>query len=725
MVSNREPYIHRRLADSIKVEKPAGGLTSAMDDVLKALGGIWVAWGSGSADRDPVDERDCLGVPPEQPAYTLKRVWLHPRLVENYYNGYSNQVLWPLCHITLDRVYYRKRFWDAYQRVNLAFAQAVLEEVINYPTVWMHDYHLCLLPQMLREKALHLTMAHFWHIPWPDWSVFRVCPQAKEILEGLLGNDLLGFQIPLFGKNFLGCVKECLDAEIEEDPPSISYQGRTIHIKTFSIGIDYEKFNQMASSPRTTQLMSKLRQKHQFPTYLGVGVDRLDYTKALIKRLQAIDLFFEKYGRFKSKVSFFQVAIPTRFQEPYISYKYTVEQLIEKINAKYGRGDWKPIIYVDKKIEHQDLAVYYRMADFAVISSVYDGMNLVAKEYVASQVDEKGVLILSELAGAADALDGAVMVNPYDVEDFAENIKKALVMSEREKKGRMRTLRTQVKGENVYKWIFDILKELHALATFKNSDEGYLFNHLPEIQEGFKGKPANLFFDYDGTLTPIVETPDQAILSNETRSLLLTLRESATVAIISGRGLTDLKKMVGIPDIIYVGNHGAEICDGNAVQITHHSSSSQERLAEFLNRLQEALSRIPGVLIEGKGITASIHFRKVPVKEQGALFDLFWKTAQDFEEDFRITKGKKVLEIRPLTAWNKGDAVSLILKTAAPNSRSLYVGDDTTDEDAYKAIPEESISISIGKNSNSNYFLKNQTEVNVLLELLVQVLKSG
>ncbi|MFH0788684.1 MAG: trehalose-6-phosphate synthase, partial [Pseudomonadota bacterium] len=194
VVSNREPYIHRKIEDSIRVEKPAGGLTSAMDDILKALGGLWVAWGSGSGDRETVDSRDCLPVPPENPAYTLKRVWLHPRLVENYYNGYSNQVLWPLCHITLDRVYYRKKFWEAYTRANGAFAQAVLEEVIHYPTVWIHDYHLCLLPKLLREKAPHLTIAHFWHIPWPDWSVFRVCPQAKEILEGLLGNDLIGFQ---------------------------------------------------------------------------------------------------------------------------------------------------------------------------------------------------------------------------------------------------------------------------------------------------------------------------------------------------------------------------------------------------------------------------------------------------------------------------------------------------------------------------------------------------
>ncbi|MFH0789882.1 MAG: trehalose-phosphatase, partial [Pseudomonadota bacterium] len=575
----------------------------------------------------------------------------------------------------------------------------------------------------LREKAPHLTIAHFWHIPWPDWSVFRVCPQAKEILEGLLGNDLIGFQIPLFGKNFMSCVKECLDAEVEEDPPSISYQGRKTYIKTFSIGIDYEKFNHLASLPRTRQVIKKLKEKYQFPTYLGISVDRLDYTKALIKRLQAIELFFEKYKRFKSKVSFFQVAIPTRFQEPYISYKYNVEKLIYRINEKYAQGTWKPIIYVDKKIEHQDLAAYYRLADFAIISSIYDGMNLVAKEFVASQVDEKGVLILSELTGAAEALDGAILVNPYDIEDFAENIKKTLLMSEREKKGRMLTLRTQVKGEDIYKWINDFLQEMKALSACKAKEEDYLFNHLPRIQETLSGKQVILFLDYDGTLTPIVETPDQAVLSEETRSLLRILKESVKLVIISGRGLADLKRMVDLTDILYVGNHGAEICDRNTVQVTHLPDSNQERLLAFLDLLKEALSSIPGVLVEEKGITASVHFRKVAEDDLGDFYDLFWKTAQGFQEEFRITKGKKVFEIRPLTAWNKGDAVTLIRKTSKSDSHSIYIGDDITDEDAYRVLRGKGISISIGRNPASDYYLKNQNEVNVFLEHLVNIIR--
>lgn len=219
VVSNREPYIHKKVGTQIKVDRPAGGLTSALDDVLRAAGGIWVAWGSGSRDKDVVDNKSRVPVPPGSPSYTLKRVWLSPGIAENYYHGYANQVLWPLCHITLDRVYFRKRFWEDYKKANRIFAKAVLEESSDDSIVWIHDYHLCLLPGFLRDCKPDLTIAHFWHIPWPDWSVFRVCPQAKEILEGLLGNDLLGFQIPLFAKSFMDCVKECLDADLDYRMP--------------------------------------------------------------------------------------------------------------------------------------------------------------------------------------------------------------------------------------------------------------------------------------------------------------------------------------------------------------------------------------------------------------------------------------------------------------------------------------------------------------------------
>ena len=606
IVSNKEPYIHKKTGSEIKIEKPASGLTSALDNILRTAGGTWVAWGNGSGDREVVNGRSCITVPPENPSYKLKRVWLNQNLIENYYHGYSNQVLWPLCHITLDRVYFRKRFWEDYMKANISFANAVLEEAEGNSIVWVHDYHLCLVPLILRQKRQDMIIAHFWHIPWPDWSVFRVCPQSKEILEGLLGNDLIGFQIPLFVKNFLDCVKERLNADIDYHQSTVTYRGHITRLKAFPISVDYEKFNSMASSQRTEAAIKKIRDRYKLKGYIGIGVDRLEYTKALIKRLQAINLFFERYERFIKKFTFIQIAVHTRMKEPYISYKETVEGLISKINGRYSTGIWKPIIYIDEKVEHKDLVAYYRMADVAIISSVYDGMNLVAKEYVASQVDEKGVLILSELAGAADELEGAMLVNPYDIEDFSECIRKVLIMPEEEKRERMGGLRSLVRGKDIYKWVSDILHEIVAILLKKNIKCLYLFDHIDELKERLVHNKIFLFLDYDGTLTPIIESPDMAFISDDMRSVIAGLKRHIPIAVISGRGLKDIRERTGIDDMIYAGNHGNEIWDGEKTVTTTHPLRPIHRmgapcpelpvnghiLQEFLGKLKIALSHI-------------------------------------------------------------------------------------------------------------------------------------
>lgn len=724
VVSNREPYVHKKAGLSIKIERPAGGLTSAIDDVLKATGGTWIAWGSGRGDRDIVDSKNSITVPPEHPYYTLKRVWLSPSEVDNYYHGYSNQVLWPLCHITLDRVYFRKKFWQDYIKANQSFADAVLEEADDDSILWIHDYHLCLLPQMLRKEQSNLTIAHFWHIPWPAWSVFRVCPQSKEILEGLLANDLIGFQIPLFVKNFLDCAKECLDIDVDYQNSTIYYKERAIKLKAFPISTDYAKFDSMASSQRTVKMMKNIRERYGITQgYIGIGADRLEYTKALIKRLQAITLFFERYGRFRRKFTFVQIAVPTRIKEPYISYKKAVEELISKINEKYSTENWKPIIYIDTKVEHKDLVAYYRMADVAIISSVYDGMNLVAKEYVASQIDGAGALILSELAGAAEEMDGAILVNPYDLEEFSDSIKKALMMSQDEKTSRMSSLRRQVKENDIYKWIYDILRETVTISHTKNKKTFYFFDHINEFKEKLS---SNIFLclDYDGTLTPIVESPDKAYMPDDIHSLIRRLKEDIPIAVISGRRLQDIKERVGIENIIYVGNHGAEIWDGAKTVINQQSSIYEPLLKDFLDRLRDVLSHIQGILIEDKGTTASIHFRMVKVQYFGELFDIFWGIAKDYENTFRITSGKKVFEIRPLKAWNKGDAISWIIKNVCVGRTPIYIGDDTTDEDAFRIIKGKGISISIGVNPESDYYLKKQEEVKELLQQIIMLLES-
>ncbi|HDK41660.1 MAG TPA: trehalose-phosphatase, partial [Nitrospirae bacterium] len=466
---------------------------------------------------------------------------------------------------------------------------------------------------------------------------------------------------------------------------------------------------------KTFTAMNQLKDRYDLTQkFIGLGVDRLEYTKGLIKRLQAIDLFFDRYPRFKDRFTFFQIAVPTRMKEPYISYKAMVEGLVRKINKKYSSENWNPIVYRDVKAEHEDLAVYYRMADIAVISSVYDGMNLVAKEFVSAQVDGKGVLLLSEFAGAAEELEGAILVNPYDIEEFSDSIKKALEMSVREKKSRMKTLQRQVKEKDVYTWIYDVLGQMLLISGKKVRRCSYLFENIGTI-------PRNrifLFLDYDGTVTPIVKTPDKAVMSEEMRSLIIKLQQTVPVAIISGRALNDLKQMVNIENMIYAGNHGAEIWDGTRLVKGKRASSSQKAMKQIIHELRTSLSAISGVVIEDKGITASIHFRMVSERNTGRVLDIFWSIADKYKDSFMVTTGKKVLEIRPRGIWNKGDAVKWICKNFGRKRIPVYVGDDTTDEDAFRAIKGKGIGICVGWNPESDYYLKTQDEVKQLIKVI-------
>lgn len=714
IVSNREPYVHKKIGQLIKVSKPAGGLTSAIDDVLRRIGGTWVAWGSGNADREVVDKNNRVSVPPNKQSYTLKRIWLTSEEIENYYNGFSNSVLWPLCHITLDRVYFKQRFWNDYIVVNNKFAESIIEEVSNASIVWIHDYHLCLVPEILRKKKPGLSIAHFWHIPWPPFHVFRVCPHSKEVLEAMLGNDIIGFQVPLFVSNFMGCVKRTLpDAEIDFNHSTIIYKEHETKLNAFPISVDYQKFHSLAVKEKTSVKVRKFEERHGISDkFIGIGVDRLEYTKGLIKRLQAIDLLFENHPEVKGRFTFVQIAVPTRLQEPYISYKAKLESLVRKINKKYSNGDWKPIIYRDTKAEHEDLVAFYRMADVAIISSIYDGMNLVAKEYVASTVDKDGVLLLSKFAGAADELEGAILLNPFDIEEFAESIYKAITLPYDEKISRMSTLQSQVQEKDIFKWIADILVDITMLHLRKKRKCLYLFEHLDKIPK----QNIFLFLDYDGTLTPIVDTPDMALLSGDMRSLIKKLRDNIPVAIISGRSLKNVMELVKIKEMIYAGNHGAEVWYGNKMIIGH--SGSRKKLNDIIAELSHALSSIKGAFVEDKGLTASVHFRKADPDDHSKIFNIFWSIANKYKRYFRVTSGRKVLEIRPLGIWNKGDAVNMIWKKFDKKRVPIYIGDDVTDEDVFKVIKGEGIGIAIGKSLDADYYLKDQGELRRFLEWL-------
>lgn len=463
LVSNRQPYEHVMRKGHRVCQRTDGGLTSALDPVLKRFGGVWIAWGSGEADRSAVGPDGTIAVPPESPAYSLRRIWLTPQEIKGGYQGYANQVLWPLCHITLDRVAYRRQYWTDYVELNRRFAEGVIEELrTRTGIVWIHDFHLALVPRFVKELMPNAIVALFWHIPWPGPDVFRVLPESREMLRTLLAADSLVFQTPGYARAFAECARLFLDAEVDERRRAILFKGRSIRVTAQSISVDVEAFSNQARAPQTDRLMAGTRRQLglQPGMRFGLGVDRLDYTKGLLKRFWAIDQFFARYPEYRGRFTFLQIAIPTRKDvDTYRRYRKLIWQTILEINDRHRPVEddplekWQPIVYLEDRIPFDLLVAYYRLADVAVVSSVNDGMNLVAKEYVASQVDDSGVLLISQMAGAAEELTDALIINPYDAEGLADSIRQALEMPSDERRRRMRAMRTYLQAHDVHAWV--------------------------------------------------------------------------------------------------------------------------------------------------------------------------------------------------------------------------------------------------------------------------------
>lgn len=473
VVSNREPYEHNSVDGDVVCQHTDGGLVSALDPVMKCIGGTWVAWGSGGADREVPGQVNGLPVPPDSPAYRLRRVWLDSVVVRDGVQGYANEVLWPLCHVTLDRVFYRKAFWAGYQALNRRFAETVLDELDMQPaSVWIHDYHLGLLPVLIKKASPDTTLCHFWHVPWPGPDVLRILPERRELLESLLAADCLAFQTMSYATAFADCVTKFLDASVSIDPFKgiVMYRGHQTTLTARPISVDVSQFSERATSMEVEDIITRTRRRLGVSrgVRIGLGVDRLDYTKGLMKRLWALTDFFERYPRYHGKFTFVQVAIPTRNNvDTYRRYRDLIRKTVTEINDRFvvpaegRRKGWKPIEYIEGRVTLPTLVAYYRMADLTLVSSVYDGMNLVAKEYVASQVDGSGVLIVSHLAGAAEELRGALVVNPYDQEGMADSIRQALEMPESERRERMRQMRFHLSTHDIYHWAKNCLRDVN------------------------------------------------------------------------------------------------------------------------------------------------------------------------------------------------------------------------------------------------------------------------
>ena len=456
IVSNREPYLHVRRKDNvIEIQRPASGLVTALEPVMRACSGTWIAHGAGSADRETVDKNDHVMVPPEKPSYRIRRVWLAPEEEQGYYYGFANEGLWPLCHIAHTRPIFRAPDWEHYQTVNRRFADVVADEArTDDPIVLVQDYHFALLPRMVRERLPRATVITFWHIPWPNPEAFGICPWREEVLEGMLGSSILGFHTQFHCNNFFDTVDRFLEARVDRETFTISYGSHPTEVRRYPISIEWPPAA-LAIQPPVPECRKRVRERFGLhpEVRLGIGVDRLDYTKGILERFNAIERLLELEPRWIGQFSFIQAAAPSRVSiDEYQNLDARVRQVAARINERFGRPGCLPIVL---RIEHHDAAqVYemYRAADLCYVSSLHDGMNLVAKEFVAARDDEQGVLLLSQFTGAARDLAEALIVNPYDIEQSAAAMHLALTMSPEEQRARMRSMRNLVQEFNVYRW---------------------------------------------------------------------------------------------------------------------------------------------------------------------------------------------------------------------------------------------------------------------------------
>lgn len=476
LISNREPYMHIKDGRSIKCITPAGGLVTALDPVMRVCDGLWLAHGSGDADREAVDAKDKIRVPPDEPAYTLKRLWLTREEEDGYYYGFSNEGLWPLCHITHTRPVFRLDDWVYYQKVNEKFAEALLEEIEDKkaPLVLIQDYQLALVPLLIKEKRPDARVALFWHIPWPNPEAYGICPWHQEILMGMLGADIIGFHIQFHCNNFLDTVNRFLESKIDWEHFTVNRGGHTTIVKPFPISVSFEAVadNLNATQERLLLRDSILKGAGIRTEYLGVGVDRVDYTKGIPERFRAIERFLEKYPAFIGRVTFIELGAPSRTHiKRYRELMSEVEEMADKINWRFQTREWKPLVFLKAHHGHETINDYYKAADFCMVTSLHDGMNLVAKEFVVSRHDEDGVLILSQFAGASRELKDAVIVNPYDIEEMADAIHLSLTMEFHERSERMKRMRAQVKEHNIYRWAGNLITALARLRSTDISNE--------------------------------------------------------------------------------------------------------------------------------------------------------------------------------------------------------------------------------------------------------------
>jgi len=722
IVSNRLPMSAVKKGGSLGFKSSAGGLATGLGSLFNGMfEGKWIGWPGIARGKLNPDERNRMIREFERNDFLP--VFLSQSDIDNYYLGFSNRTIWPLFHYFTQHTVYRKDFWNAYVKVNRIFRDAVLGEAKAGDIVWIHDYQLLLLPRMLREKAPELTIGFFLHIPFPSFEVFRLLPWRREILEGLLGADLIGFHIYDYARHFLSSLSNRLG--IEHSFGRIQIGHRIVKVDTFPMGIDYEKFARAGTDPKVTKEIGKNQAKLRGQKVI-LSVDRLDYTKGILQRLESFDCFLDKYPGYREKVTLILVAVPSRTKvEHYRQLKKDLDELVGRINGKYGAIGWVPVWYMYDFLSFEKLAALYRLADVCLVTPVRDGMNLIAKEYVASRTDGKGVLILSEMAGAAKELSEALIVNPNNVERIIDSIHAALKMPEKEQRKRNTLLQERLKQYTVEVWADDFMKRLSEVRRLGRE---LLSRRLDsrvkrEIVERYRRSSRRLIFlDYDGTLKDFEMKPEDAIPDREILRLLIKLSDDRKneILVISGRDKDTLGKWFKHFNIGLIAEHGVWIKErGGDWELSEHQGNYwKEDIRPILERYRE---RTPGSLIEEKDYSLAWHYRK----SETGLGKLRAMELKDEILHFtanlglEVLEGSKVIEIKN-AGVNKGNAA---LKWISHEIYDfiLAAGDDHTDEDLFQVLPDEAYSIKVGlPPTNAQYTVNTVQEFRSLLVEMVK-----
>ncbi|NNL68050.1 MAG: bifunctional alpha,alpha-trehalose-phosphate synthase (UDP-forming)/trehalose-phosphatase [Myxococcales bacterium] len=709
IASNRLPFTLSRGARGLERKPSSGGLVSALEPVLRKRGGTWIGW-PGLALKNG---EQLPPAPDGDESYQVSAVTLSETEVGRYYHGFSNRTLWPLFHSLHERASFDRRDWEAYRTVNERFAAAAEASAGDADLVWIHDYHLMLAPEALRRAVEHARIAYFLHIPFPPYDVFRLLPWDREMLRGMLAADLIGFHVGGYARNFLDCVERRLGARVDRRTLQVEWGDRTVQLGAFPIGIDFDGFARMAVAAKPSPETGRER--------IVLGVDRLDYTKGIPERFRAFERLLELHAEHRERVVLLQLAVPSRSQvSEYRALKREIDELVGRINGRFATASWSPIRYLYRSVPQERLSALYRDADVALVTPLRDGMNLVAKEYVACQVGDPGVLVISELAGASETMREALPVNPYSIDETAEALHRALSMEEDERASRMASLRRRERRYNVEHWVNGFLeaarRESGALAVPLDRDfEAWLEPYLARYRLA-------LFLDYDGTLTPIVDHPADATLSEDARRELdaCAARPDTDVAMVSGRALEDVRRMVGRKDITYAANHGLEIEGPDFEPFLHEDLPHyQSRLPELTRALADVAPE--GAWVEEKGHTATFHFRQAAAETHARAADEARRVINEF--GFQARDAKMAVEARPPIGWDKGRAVLHVLRSRYGPSwservRAVYVGDDHTDEDAFRLLEGLAITFRVGSAAEptaASHRLANVEAVHALL----------